>query len=473
MQLLSFIKRTRNTVLKKELRTALKVYLSNWVLLFILFSIAYLSQDFNIKAALKQYYKLLFNPASQVFQHLCFIAVYLLFLTGRYFIRTFKRKGWRTGLRQLALRFILPIIVLFVGVRAVIHVNSVEFFDYTWDYAIENTSGISKDLYAHDGKHRGMSVFSRRGDYASAVDVLVKDNIEWVAVIPFMYQETERTKALNVPEVQGQFSRRDSSFIRKIKILHDKGVHVQLKPHVWMSEGWRSNITLSEGDWDIWFASYRTNMLRYARMAQELQVQLFCVGTELRTAIKERPELWKTLIQEIKAVYTGKLTYAANWDDPIETVPFWDQMDYIGIQAYFPLTENKNPSLEQIKVGWEQHLPQLEQAAKRYKKPILFTEVGYRSDHSATVKPWEWGSYLGVLSEKKSDETQQLAYEALFQQLWDKPWFAGCYIWQWHTNTTAEAMKKNVDFTPRFKPAENTIAKWYGALGRETTITKD
>ena len=459
--------------MKKELKIALKIYAVTWLVIAILFFVLFLQRDLAIQDTLKQGYELLFYSSFQLFVHLVFLVGYALFLIIRYFIRMFRKKGWQIGLKQLLLRFVLPIVVLIVGVRAVIYTNSTENIDFSWDYDIENVGGYANDLYAQDGKHRGMSVFSRRVDYNQAVDVLVKDNIEWVAVIPFMYQPTERTNQLNIPSEPERWSRRDSSFIRQINILHEKGIHVQLKPHVWMRDGWRSNITLSEADWDIWFASYRTHMLRYARMAEQLDVELFCVGTELRTAIQEKPDAWMALIAEIQSVYTGKLTYAANWDDPIEAVPFWEAMDYIGIQAYFPLTEEKLPTLESIKKGWEQHLPKLEQAASQWKRPILFTEVGYRSDASATIKPWEWGSSFGVLSEKKSDETQRRAFEALFQQLWDKSWFAGCYVWQWHTSSTPESMAKNVDFTPRFKPAENTLTKWYGTLGAETIIAVD
>ena len=145
-----------------------------------------------------------------------------------------------------------------------------------------------------------------------------------------------------------------------------------------MNNGWRSNVTLdSEEEWDKWFQSYRVNMLHYARMAQNTGVELFCVGTELRTSIKKQPAAWRQLITEIKTIYQGKLTYAANWYDEYEHIGFWDQLDYIGIQAYFPLTPNKNPDLETIKKGWEPHIKALESFSNSHDKPILFTEIGY------------------------------------------------------------------------------------------------
>jgi hypothetical protein len=47
----------------------------------------------------------------------------------------------------------------------------------------------------------------------------------------------------------------------------------------------------------------------------------------------------------------GKLTYAANWDK-YDQVSFWDELDFIEIQAYFPLTAQTSPTAEEIKKGW-------------------------------------------------------------------------------------------------------------------------
>jgi hypothetical protein len=45
-----------------------------------------------------------------------------------------------------------------------------------------------------------------------------------------------------------------------------------------------------------------------------------CFGTELEFG-SQKTQYWMQLIQKIKKVYTGKLTYAANWDD-FDKVPF-------------------------------------------------------------------------------------------------------------------------------------------------------
>ncbi len=337
-------------------------------------------------------------------------------------------------------------------------------YEFSWDMAVENHTGIPKNLYTIDGKQRGMSVFNWRDSLDQSLNQLIKNNVEWVAIIPFYFQENDRTREMRIPEMTGKWDRRDSSYMNVINNIHNRGLHVMLKPHLWMRDGWRSDIKLeSDDDWDMWFESYRKNLIHHAMLAETLNIELLCIGAEFRSSILKQPDKWEGLIKEIKSIYSGKLTYAANWDAEYSEVKFWDKMDYIGIQAYFPLTKNEYPTLKEIRSGWKRHIKMLEDLSGKYNKPILFSEIGYRSDNVATIEPWVWGSALNndtlVVA---SNMTQNLAYEALFQELWNKKWFAGMYFWQWHNDTERRARYGERDFTPRFKPAENTLAKWYG-----------
>lgn len=365
----------------------------------------------------------------------------------------------------MVIRCILPIVLIVFSIKFILRSNSTDDYAYSWNYQVENTSEVVTTYYNDDGKFRGMSIFGLRSDLNHATNELIKNNIEWVAVIPYVHQKDEEAYEayeMSVPTKNGHWSRRDSTFIISISILQDKGINVMLKPHLWVSSGWRSNLNLpSKTHWNNWFETYRNNMLHYAKMAEMCNVKLLCIGTELRSSIEQQPEQWIQLIKDIRSVYKGKLTYAANWDGEFELINFWNQLDFIGIQAYFPLTNGKSTDLNEIKAGWDAHIKTLEALNENYDKPILFTEIGYRSDVSATVRPWEWNSLSNLFFNKKSDQAQQLAYEAMFERLWHKDWFKGCFIWQWNTRSSKDRAQRSLDFSPRFKPAENTIAKWY------------
>ena len=448
--------------IKKEICKVLGIYFVTWTGVFSLttWRISRDNRTFYESASL--FLEFLSNISFIIAIHILFALILLLFYLVRYFIRLYKKKGLKIVIRQFVSRFLTPLLLVFLVFKTLIYANSKEISSYTWDKQIINTSGKTKKHFKNDGKHRGMSVFGWRRSNDESIEELVQANVEWVAVVPFMYQETEKTKVINTPDNPNAFTRRDSMFLRTINKLHNKGIYVHLKPHLWMSEGWRSTISLdSDEEWHTWFQTYRTNMLRYARMAELTGVELFCIGTELSSSIKKQPEQWVLLISEIRSIYSGKLTYAANWYDEYEYVSFWDKLDYIGIQGYFPLTEVNNPDLETIKKGWKPHITTLEAFSKEHNKPILFTEVGYKSEASATIKPWEWGNALSVLYRKKSERTQRLAYEALFQQLWHLDWFAGIYIWEWDIRSKKGDTYQDLNFSPRFKEAENVIAKWF------------
>ena len=450
--------------MKKAFKKIGIVYLVSWGVGLVLMLWQLMTRGQSFSEAFVQYFEeILPNKSYLIAQHLLFLCLLVIFLLFQYFKKVYNKHGKQTMFKRLGLYLLLPITLLIVGFKTIVHLNTNEVIDFVWDENAMNQSGKVSNLFEQDGLHRGMSVFGWQEDNTESIDALVKANVEWVAVVPFIWQESEGSPTVASRDDDAVFSRRDSLFIKAIHNLHDKGIKVHLKPHLWLGEGWRSNLNYgSEADWDIWFSSYKKRMLRYAKMAQLTNTELFCMGTELRTSIKAQPQAWRALIKEIREVYDGPLTYAANWYDEYEHITFWDELDYIGIQAYFPLTKVENPDLETIKAGWQPHLQTLENLYQRERKPILFTEVGYKSEASATIKPWEWDQAFGLLYKKKSDQTQQLAYEALFQELWGKDWFAGVYIWEWNTRSKIENAATNLNFSPRFKPAENVIAKWFG-----------
>jgi hypothetical protein len=201
---------------------------------------------------------------------------------------------------------------------------------------------------------------------------------------------------------------------------------------------------------------YTDFILNYATLAEKLNVPILCIGTELHHASK-REDDWKILIKKIRKVFSGKLTYAANFHDEFEHVKFWDDLDYIGIQGYFPLSKQSNPSVDEMMNAWEAHLKKIGKTQNRYNKPVLFTEIGYRSTEDAAIEPWRWPGkedYNFV-----SDEVQAKCYEAFFQKAWNKEWLEGAYFWKWYPHGKSRMME--VDFSPQGKKAETVMSDWY------------
>lgn len=322
--------------------------------------------------------------------------------------------------------------------------------------------------FTHVEKQKGVHVFGRI-DSLSLVE-LSNNHMEWITLVPFGGQEDIDSPDINFRRGRSEeeVERRNQRWINQMKMIKEAGFKVFLKPHIWIyrpSDGkWRSDLYTENEAWNEWKESYRNFILHYAEMAEICEVEMFCVGTELTRLSLEKPQFWEELIKDVRAIYKGKLTYAANWYEEYESIGFWDQLDFIGIQAYFPLTKNKNPDLTELKKSWQKKLPDLAQLSQKRDRPILFTEIGYKSTEDAAISPWEWIDYSGDVTVNESTLTQANAYQAVFETVWQEPWFAGMHLWQWRSDHRDRRGKNHLDFTPQGKPAQEVIAKAYGEL---------
>lgn len=240
---------------------------------------------------------------------------------------------------------------------------------------------------------------------------------------------------------------------------HGLGLTVLLKPHIWLRPPeWPGSIDhRTKREWNAWFASYREFILHYARLAAEIHAESFSVGNELVLATRHEAE-WRALIAEVRRAYHGRLTYGANLDE-FEDVPFWDALDFIGISAYFPLTNAASPPLDALIRAWQPIVEQLQKLSARTNRPIVFTELGYRSSDDAAAKPWEHSG--GDLNLK----LQADAFEAFFRTIWRRPWFGGVYIWKWESYPNhADASDRG--FAIEHKPAEEVVRRYFGGTRR-------
>ncbi len=290
----------------------------------------------------------------------------------------------------------------------------------------------------------------------TALQPIINIHANYVSLMPYSFCTPEN------PVIQynhrGQWwGESDEGVIGCIELAHKNKLSVMLKPHLWIAHGiFTGSFTLhTEKDWLLWEDSYRAYMLHFATIADSLRVELVCIGTELETTIKERPEFWNSLIDSIKQVYHGKLTYAANWDE-YQHVPFWEKLDYIGVDAYFPLSSERTPSVNTLQDSWKKYHDALEKISMQHQRPIVFTEYGYRNvDHNG-AEPWKENEGA------QNDEAQANALEALYKSFAGDKWFAGGYVWKWYTDDTEiRHHHSKIDFTPQNKSAEKIIQTWY------------
>ena len=305
---------------------------------------------------------------------------------------------------------------------------------------------------------QGVTLDARRTPPPTTLPEIAALGATHVTVIPFGFQRRTDDPAFRTNYDADWYTEGDRGIRALARDAALLGMNLVLKPQVWIgnhdAEQWSANIGFDTEDaWQTWEAQYRDFALHYARLSAEIDAPLFVIGTELGRAVREREAFWRSLIADVRAVYDGRLTYAANWYDDYEHVPFWDALDVIGIQAYFPLTEASAPTLADLRAGWEAHEAPIEALHRRTGKPVLFTELGYRDVPHAAARPWEWPDRHTPAVEA-DPALQARLFEAFFAEVWPEPWMAGAILWKWHPPGDRD---RTGDFTPQGKPAEAVI----------------
>ncbi|AWX44024.1 hypothetical protein HME9304_01024 [Flagellimonas maritima] len=306
-------------------------------------------------------------------------------------------------------------------------------------------------------KINGLSfVGSREEVKQEHVEPVLRTNANYVAIMPFGF-----ARDLNSPNIIFDTDRQWYGETRRgakqyIELLQKNGIKIMLKPQIWI---WRGEFTgdmamNSDEDWKTLEESYSDFILTYAVLAEETKTEIYCIGTELEEFVKNRPRYWPMLIEQIRKVYKGRLTYAANWDEYVRT-PFWKELDYIGVDAYFPLSEERFPTIEELKSGWQPWKTKLIALSEKNDRPILFTEFGYRSMDYTAKKPW----LVDRNNMEVNLDAQADATKVIFEEFWNEDWFAGGFVWKWFINHSESGGAMDNRFTPQNKPAETVIYK--------------
>jgi hypothetical protein len=242
-------------------------------------------------------------------------------------------------------------------------------------------------------------VASRDAITSKHVNPVLKVQSNYVALMPFGFIKELASPQITHNTQRQWFGETKKGLLQYAKRFQQEKVQIMVKPQIWVWRGaFTGNIKMdSEENWKILEDSYRNFILTYAKAAESLNAEILCIGTELEQFVMNRPMYWQKLIQDIRNIYKGKLTYAANWDE-FKRVSFWKDLDFIGIDAYFPLSEKKTPTIAEFESGWKAHKAAILSVQKQFNKPILFTEYGYRSVDFTGKKPWDSSRVEGAVN---------------------------------------------------------------------------
>lgn len=234
------------------------------------------------------------------------------------------------------------------------------------------------------------------------------------------------------------------------------GMHVMMKPHIWLGNGkWCGEITITDsGELKKWENAYCQFITYHGLIAELAGMQSLCVAVEL-PHIVQHTDMWRRIIRCARGAFSGQLTYGANWMDEYDGITFWNDLDFIGIQNYFPLSKSKEePSAEMYSRAKELSVT-LSEFSKKWNRPIVFTEAGFPSIEYGLMSP-----HREDFSQNRSEDSQALGYSILFEEFSQQPWFKGFFWWKWESGNSSRR-SSDKSFHIRGKKAESVVKKFY------------
>jgi hypothetical protein len=298
-------------------------------------------------------------------------------------------------------------------------------------------AGVNVSYYA-------TAVVDPTANTPAVLDRLVRDHVNCVALaFPFY------TASPTASEVNPGPGTPTSAAIRYfVHQAHERGLAVMLRPLLdeasLLPES--SRTAIQPASVAAWFDSYDRLILGYAKLAQQLRTEMFDVGTEL-TSMEPYTTSWTHLLSEVRRVYRGEVTYSANWYDYSAAMAFWPLLDFVSIDAYWPL-QVEAPSVDNLVAAMNVPIEQALVAARGVGKALVFTEIGVASQRASYAVPWS--SQKGA----QVDLNHQSAYYTATCQVTDA--VGGLYWWDVDIGPLADP-STDTGFSPLGKPSENVM----------------
>jgi hypothetical protein len=300
--------------------------------------------------------------------------------------------------------------------------------------------GVAIGLYSEDPNW----------SYINLLDEMQAVGTSHAAIVVPWYMKT--AKAVDI-FAHPRFTAPMHTVKRTIKDARERGMKIFLFPILRVEDksdgGWRG--TLKPRDPEMFYRNYTAYILRFAKLAEALKVPVLSIGSEL-SSMDVDEDKWREVIARVRAVYHGKLTYSSNWDH-YDKVNFFDALDYAGVTGYFELAQaGADPSTDELIHAWRNVYHRLMRWHNRVGRPIVITEVGYLSQKDAAAWPWKEGADNAL-----DLDIQRRCYEA-FRRVWNgENRLAGVYFWNWFGWGGSDSK----EYTPRNKPAQKEVSKWF------------
>lgn len=289
------------------------------------------------------------------------------------------------------------------------------------------------------------------------LDRLVSLGVDTVAINIPIYQDSYTSNEIGI----GPDTPSDEALAKIAQEAHLRNLEVMLRTvldeaTLMRETRWRG--TISPENHLVWFENYQDVVLHYANLASETGMEKYSIGVEL-VSMESFTPYWLSIIEETRKVYKGLIVYSVNWNWGYFTRPFWEEVDILGYDAFFPLgyefcggtPEELVPEIQrQVETLYQFHRENYPE------KPMVFTEIGTASQECSYRRPWRWNHYAPESQEHQYDYYKASCTASL-------PYIDGVYWWAATLYDTPDEVHSG--FSPIGKLAERAITECFQKAG--------
>ena len=325
----------------------------------------------------------------------------------------------------------------------------------------------------------------------SSLDHLIATGANNVTIAPQVFMGPPNSSYIE--PVNTRYGHQLTDIARAIEYLVNAGITVSIKPNLLPEDGsWSAKI--APEDPELWFQNYKDVLLAYAQLAEDTGVAVLYLTNEMKSMIVNPlyTDYWLDVIASIRDVFSGGISLNATINDcgrdsegiansEVMNIPFADQLDFVGVSFYLPLTDKDDPTEGELESAWYGNrdgvnlIEVLKDIYRQYGKPVMISEIGYMSRDGVNRRPWDLKT-VGVVDYQEQADL----FEALMQVLTreglsaEEDWLRGVSIWAWFTcadpATQLPGRYAGVLFgeqgeVVQNKPAEAVLTEWFHRLG--------
>ena len=276
-------------------------------------------------------------------------------------------------------------------------------------------------------------------------DGLVANGMDCVVILPFVNVQNYTDSDIIT------YYDNDSKMKECINIAKGKGLKVYMKLHIVpLDKHWQKYVNPT--DVDTFFTNLTEIEKHYAHICEEMGIDIYCIGEENANLSNKNRGLWVSMIESIRSVYNGKITYGCNFayqDDEYSTCCFLDKLDIIGLDNYTPLSFGLETDYSTAKdLAENVVLKRINKLHEQYDKPIMFTEFGYGKWKGGCLIPngenvWDYSS-----SKNQRDLEMYNGFKAILDCFNNIEWFVGFWYWS-EKQETYETNAMTINNTPK------------------------